>query len=500
MKIFNIKDIVLIPNLLSLLRIILSFPIVTILISGDKNLDIYLIILLLLAAATDYFDGFLSRKLGQVTELGKILDPIADKIAMGVILVALIFFRNFPVFLVVLLIYRDVMILVFGLFVTKKTMKATSANFLGKLNTTIVAITMLSFLLIPGTILFTILYFISIISIIVSGINYYFVGEKILFPKRPTKWFARLILIIFSYYLLTFITDWIHELRCNTKSTIYKDISDSDEILKQYSPVFYHSKEEKFLPIKVESFLSNAKLVRKSAFIVFDQTLSNGRELKSSANKFDENYYLKIDRNFFADISFKYNQIKKYYPLTIYARALKVEKLSKKFIVLQYWLFYWASNMGSYNIIWHECDWEVVMYLLDDKLNPIEAGYSQHYYGEVKKWADIAIENGKPVVYVSSGGHSMYFNTGTHKSYLDNSKKLQLGSDECENGIRLAPENYVLESINDSLSWIKYKGDWGLPITTKLKGPKFRNPNNVCLTMWSDPLEWFDKYRTKNTN
>jgi CDP-diacylglycerol--glycerol-3-phosphate 3-phosphatidyltransferase len=467
------------------------------LVAPESQNDLYLILFLIVAAATDYFDGYLSRKMNQVTELGKILDPIADKIAMGVILVTLIFYRNFPVFLVVLLIYRDVMILTFGLIITKKTLKATSANLLGKLNTAIVAITMLFFLLLPGTIVFTISYFISVISIIVSGINYYFVGEKILFTKRHTKWFARIILIVFSLYLISLITDCIYDFRCNTTITINKDLSESYKILKRYSPVFYHSNEEKFFPIKVESFLNNSKLVRKSDFIVFDKTLSSGKKLNSSTNELDENYYLKMDRSLFDDISYKYYQIKKDYPLTVYARAVEVKKASKRFTILQYWLFYWASYMGSYDVIWHECDWEVVMYLLDDNLNPIEAGYSQHYYGEVKKWEDVGIENGKPVVYVSSGGHSMYFIDGIHNTYLDNSKIMQLGTDQCKKGIKLIPENYNLEELNDSIPWLNFKGDWGLPITTNLKGPKFRNPNNGCLKMWSNPLEWFDNYRTK---
>ena len=48
--------------------------------------------------------------------------------------------------------------------------------------------------------------------------------------------------------------------------------------------------------------------------------------------------------------------------------------------------------------------------------------------------------------------------------------------------------------IDDSIDWINFKGLWGIPITTKLNGPKYRNPKNRTLSMWTNPLSWFEKY------
>jgi len=460
----------------------------------SKN-DFYLIILLIAAAATDYFDGFLSRKMNQVTELGKILDPIADKLAMGTILISMIYFRDFPVLLVILLVYRDLMIVGFGFFVTKKTSKATSANFLGKLNTTIVAITMLLFFLVPGTIIFTIFYFLSIISIIVSGVNYYFVGERSLFSIKRTRWIVRIILIIVSYLLISIVNSSQALKPAATKSTSVISLENSEELIRKYSPVFYFSKDEKFFPINVESFFDHSLLFSSNPLLLFDRKLEDKVNKNSFNQLFDEQTYLKLNKNLASDISDFYSSIKPNYPIVVYGRTMEVNEDGKSNTIIQYWLFYWASNLGSYEIVWHECDWEVVMYKLDENFEPIEAGYSQHYYGEIKKWDEVELINGKPVVFVSKGGHSMYFNKGEHPSFLDNSKKIQLGTDNCSPDIKLAPDEYKIEILQDTTSWVNYRGYWGLPLTTKLNGPKFRNPNNKALSMWTNPVGWFEKYR-----
>jgi len=111
---FPIKHFFYISNLLSLLRIALILPIVYLLKINTSQGNLLLAGLAVILIASDYFDGFFSRKLNQVTELGKLLDPLADKISMAVILVALILYREFPLSLVILLMYRDLLILAAG--------------------------------------------------------------------------------------------------------------------------------------------------------------------------------------------------------------------------------------------------------------------------------------------------------------------------------------------------------------------------------------------------
>ena len=88
LKIFNI------PNLLSLSRI-LSVPVFIILMLEPSPVRALIAgIVFSLASATDWLDGYLARKWGQVTKVGKLLDPIADKILIMAALVTLVEMRS----------------------------------------------------------------------------------------------------------------------------------------------------------------------------------------------------------------------------------------------------------------------------------------------------------------------------------------------------------------------------------------------------------------------
>jgi len=104
------------PNLLSLLRLMM-IPLILHLILNINDRNYFLLIAFyLLTIMLDFFDGFLARKLGQESELGKILDPLADKLLMIAILFCLILRSDFPIWLALLVITRDLMILLASLF------------------------------------------------------------------------------------------------------------------------------------------------------------------------------------------------------------------------------------------------------------------------------------------------------------------------------------------------------------------------------------------------
>jgi len=172
----KLREFFYVSNLLSIARIILIAPIIYLLKLDTAAASIALFITGLIIIATDYFDGYFSRKLNQVTELGIILDPLADKIAMAAILYAMIIYRDFPIPLVVFLIYRDLFIVIAGSVIIKKSGKPIMANFWGKLNTTIIAIAGFLFLFYMPRLLINILLALSYISIFSSGFIYARVG------------------------------------------------------------------------------------------------------------------------------------------------------------------------------------------------------------------------------------------------------------------------------------------------------------------------------------
>lgn len=126
-----------ISNLLSILRLLLALP-VAILLYYDK-IDIALIIGII-AGVTDFLDGFLARKLNQITELGKMLDPIADKVFIGIIGIVLLIKETMPMWFFILIVGRDLLILLAGLFAKRKKNITMTSTFEGKVTYTIILI------------------------------------------------------------------------------------------------------------------------------------------------------------------------------------------------------------------------------------------------------------------------------------------------------------------------------------------------------------------------
>ena len=98
-----------IPNLLSAVRILL-IPAFVILISKE---DTRLAGFLLLGAvvSTDWVDGYIARRTGQVTELGKLLDPLADRLAMAAALITFVATDLLPLWAALVILVRDALIL-----------------------------------------------------------------------------------------------------------------------------------------------------------------------------------------------------------------------------------------------------------------------------------------------------------------------------------------------------------------------------------------------------
>ncbi|MGA8265175.1 MAG: CDP-alcohol phosphatidyltransferase family protein, partial [Ignavibacteriaceae bacterium] len=84
-------------NLLSLLRLLLVIPLW--LLFDNINLGysrIFIMILCWFAVLTDVLDGYLARKFNEVTEMGKIIDPLADKFVIGVVVLKLFLIGDVP--------------------------------------------------------------------------------------------------------------------------------------------------------------------------------------------------------------------------------------------------------------------------------------------------------------------------------------------------------------------------------------------------------------------
>ena len=131
---YSSKEIFTISNGISLLRLLLVIPLWFLLDNyGSQSIRYITFALCLFAAATDMLDGYLARKLNQITEVGKIIDPLADKAAMAVIVIKLFIIGEIAQFYFLTIILRDVLIFFGGLFVAKKIGRVLPSNKLGKI-------------------------------------------------------------------------------------------------------------------------------------------------------------------------------------------------------------------------------------------------------------------------------------------------------------------------------------------------------------------------------
>lgn len=172
----NTKEIFTISNLLSLLRLFLAIPLWILFDYYELNPSIkyWLFSLCIFAAITDILDGYLARKFNQVTETGKIIDPLADKIAMAVVVIRLSMLGELPLYYLLMIIVRDILIFVGGIYVTSKIGKVLPSNMLGKTAVLIIGLVVLLTLLQldKSSFLFNIFYYLSMILILLSFIAY----------------------------------------------------------------------------------------------------------------------------------------------------------------------------------------------------------------------------------------------------------------------------------------------------------------------------------------
>ncbi len=134
-------------NGLSLLRLVLVFPIAYLILTEGPRA--WLFGLIGLVVVTDFFDGRVARWSRTVSEWGKVLDPLADKVAAAVILLALVLRDrdSLPGWFLALVVGRDVLIVLGGVMMARKTATVAMSLWLGKIAVGATALTVLAALL-----------------------------------------------------------------------------------------------------------------------------------------------------------------------------------------------------------------------------------------------------------------------------------------------------------------------------------------------------------------
>jgi CDP-diacylglycerol--glycerol-3-phosphate 3-phosphatidyltransferase len=173
------------PNRITLFRLVLVFPFVAALSVESFLAKVIALIIFVVASATDYLDGYLARRLGQVTVFGQLLDPLVDKILTLAAFIFLAAEHALPAWAVIIIASREFLITGLRLAASSQG-RILAADRLGKQKTTWQTITILFFLgarcfasqasavhLSGWTgVIGTILLAITLILTIVSGVGY----------------------------------------------------------------------------------------------------------------------------------------------------------------------------------------------------------------------------------------------------------------------------------------------------------------------------------------
>lgn len=133
-----------IPIFITIIRIILAPIIYWNIINGNIAISI---ILAIVAALSDFFDGYFARMLNQESNFGKVLDPIADKIFIGFTLVGLYVGNLIPLFILVLFLLKDIIMLIVGSYLLYYLQeKLVKISYISKITTTLQCVMLLLFL------------------------------------------------------------------------------------------------------------------------------------------------------------------------------------------------------------------------------------------------------------------------------------------------------------------------------------------------------------------
>lgn len=169
------NQILTISNTLSFFRLLLVFPVWFSLNNfHDETYRILTFILCIVAAITDYLDGYVARKRNEITEVGKIIDPLADKILVAVLTLKLYLIGELSSYFLLIILLRDVIIFIGGILISLKLKKVLPSNLLGKITVTLIGFVFLLVLagLNKQNVIFIVVYYSSIFLIYASLLGY----------------------------------------------------------------------------------------------------------------------------------------------------------------------------------------------------------------------------------------------------------------------------------------------------------------------------------------
>jgi len=169
------EEIFTLSNIISFIRLLFAAPIYYYISIHENMIALSFIVL---AVLTDTLDGYFARKWNQITTLGKIIDPLADKACTIAGFLALSFYQDLPLWITLAIIVRDIIILSASALIISSKKLVLASNIPGKITVLVITFLGVVYLLDFG-VLKTPLTILAGLSILYSFINY-----SVVFYKR----------------------------------------------------------------------------------------------------------------------------------------------------------------------------------------------------------------------------------------------------------------------------------------------------------------------------
>jgi CDP-diacylglycerol---glycerol-3-phosphate 3-phosphatidyltransferase len=162
------------PNVLTVLRILLVPVVVVSLLGNSPAGDVLAVVVFALASLTDFLDGYLARARDNVTAFGKLMDPLADKLLIVAALLSLVSLHRLAAWVAMVIIARELAVTILRAGATHAR-AVIGASTLGKLKTGMQIVTVLAVIVVHGQPLsVSLLIYLTVIVTVISGLDYFF--------------------------------------------------------------------------------------------------------------------------------------------------------------------------------------------------------------------------------------------------------------------------------------------------------------------------------------
>jgi CDP-diacylglycerol--glycerol-3-phosphate 3-phosphatidyltransferase len=162
------------PNVLTVVRIMLVPVLVVALLGNTREGDVLAAVVFSLASLTDFVDGYLARARGSITTFGKLMDPLADKLLIVAALISLVSLHRLPAWIAMVIITRELAVTVLRLGATQAGV-VMAASMFGKVKTCLQIAAILAVIAVHGhsAAVSALLYTTAAVTVL-SGLDYFF--------------------------------------------------------------------------------------------------------------------------------------------------------------------------------------------------------------------------------------------------------------------------------------------------------------------------------------